>query len=93
MLQDSDLFFNLNQKSEEEVKYIAKESEYFSRCVIAEENAEKYEGENKQLSSQVQELKYQVAKLKVEGQKKDEEKEALKKELEALKKELAALKK
>eukprot|EP00026_Physarum_polycephalum_P019437 Phypoly_transcript_21451.p1 GENE.Phypoly_transcript_21451~~Phypoly_transcript_21451.p1 ORF type:complete len:152 (+),score=37.63 Phypoly_transcript_21451:94-549(+) len=87
---DSDLFFSLNQKSEVEIKYIEKESEYFVRCVKAEEASEELEQENKKLHAQVNDLKYQLAKMKVEGEKIKAEKEKLKEIVEALRKEIGA---
>jgi predicted nucleic acid-binding Zn-ribbon protein len=88
-LQDSDLFFSINQKSEAEVKYIEKESEYFARCVKAEESSEELEQENKKLQAQLNDLKYQLAKVKVEGEKVKTERDKLRETVESLKKELA----
>lgn len=90
--KESDLFFTLKQKSEAEAKYIEKESEYFARCVKAEEESETLEKDNKQLQNQVNELKYQVAKLKVDGAKMKTERDTLLQTVENLRKELAEAK-
>ena len=92
LVQDSDLFFSLGQKSEAEIKYIEKESEYFARCVKAEEETEELGKDNKKLHNQMNELKYQLAKVKVEGEKVKEERDRLRETVESLKKELAAQK-
>lgn len=80
------MFFSLKEKSEAEKKYIEKESEYFARCVKAEEDSESLEKENKQLQKLVNEFKYQLAKVKVERDNLLETVQKLKKELAEAKK-------